>query len=515
MLFKEICQFVVALALVPGPALSVEFRCPVLASETPVIAQGGDQRAVEQCLSEINALQDPSSHVRRLAAIIGDASTAASLKNIDARSVSAQVLARMDMPWKFSPEADRSRLVQGIYKGIIAVNKKIDSLNRESDDRPQLVRYVDYLDSAFANAQGMFNASRNLGRNIPLQPSEILQKRLEILTELERYPFSSYAVPAIRSRAQTHISRFTAGLGGTKDDLYKALADYYLLLCSEDIDVLRQQVCQNNSNDHRHYFFSSLDGWRWLDDIIFDRAILLIILGRFEESRKMLDVLENWPEVVDSSTERKLPRGKKPYYASLRSVTGEKIVSHRRSYREQIFIHQIVPGLLVPMNRYYAIRDVVGQIEQAMPEIEERYKDKPVIYQYLYGANNKDTDVGNVIKNEARSPEAYFAYLDFVAERLSLSRLVRNDNVIVVGSFRSRSRAEEQKKIYVSKLGDKLKTIRLPSTKNELGLKVEPLDSGWNRVRVNKDLADNELAPVLSMFNEEGIQTFVSRPTVP
>jgi hypothetical protein len=204
--------------------------------------------------------------------------------------------------------------------------------------------------------------------------------------------------------------------------------------------------------------------------------------------------LSKWPMVL---ADKQQLVGSSPYYVPLRAYPANQVFQRDPKYIDQIYVFQSVPGLKIPIRKFYSTSDLASQALEVIDQAKSRY--------------NSD---GLVSLSANSSIDAkYLKYMDFVAGKLHA--LERGDNVIVLGSFNDQANANQR-------VDDLMRTINFESISSELfigpiSIKVEPREgSGIYAVEIVPALKDSEAKVVLAKLKDAGVtDIFVSRPRVP
>lgn len=480
-----------------------------LVSETPRIDQ-----VVDQCVRDAESSTDSpvallvSQHIASMASRIkredgGGARTSILWPEL----ASAQVLAQLNRPWPFD-----KRVAGAVYAGIQLMNERLDSeaeANLAIPDATQAVQLdqkaaqadippselLRYLELALANGEGLFNTAAA----VPFDSDVHMGERIELFSAMEKYPATSFSLRAILLRAEARVLSITAGFSKDAEVLYRALEDYDTVLCSypdHEQATAAFPFCRNRAESSPNYLWESEHGWRWLNDVLYDRTVLLTLLGQFADARASMKTLADWQPVLRQPQKNGRPIGSTPYYSALRIGPAARVAQHDRAYVDQINVYQTVPGLKVPLKKFYATRDLAGQALKVIDQAEARFEKEGL----------RPLARSSVVGKE------YLDFIDFVAGQLH--SIERRDNVVVFGSFRERHRAEALKERLVQTIArDELDAAGC--THCVLGVRELPT-SGHFQVRVEPDLSETEVASVLQVARNAGVtDLFISRPRVP
>lgn len=404
----------------------------------------------------------------------------------------SSVLGKLARPWVVSSDT-HSDDMQSVYRRIIEIDGKIENIgefdlpyvrskdiwqvlhsHEAANALPTLAELRQTFEDALANAAGLFR-SANL---IPFETSEDIDKKIASFRKMAGFPASVYAVRSLILAAHALIIAKTVELDEGKNILKKALLIYEELLCSSASVPREFEFCQNiNIGEKNEYFWRPLTGWRWLNDVIFERALLLILLGESEKAKKGLFLLNDWPPVT---TGQKKVHGSSPFYSGLRSSVARKIVKHKQKFIDQIYIYQPIPGVSQPVRKYFSTKDAATFVINIIQQI--------------------DLDVLRSAKG--------LEYLKVVDKFSALmAGIERKDNVVVLGSFQDEGEAKKR--------NQKLSAI-LNDADSKLRLSVQAVPNGWYRVQLSSPLKDSEIPIKLKRLRSFGIEDmFVSRPTVP
>lgn len=480
--------------------LDNEKPCILFSEETEIVGESVAS-VVDDCLKSITT--DQSIPAKLLVSRLTQ-----NLDVTDLKVASADLLSRLDYPWELPDKKEHAHTINEIYSKLFLINRLIDMGRVPKGKLDYYAEYAVKLDDAFANAYGLFNTANHPSEEKSDNLGQVAQHRIDVFAEMEKFPISSYASRAIRLRAHAHIIRVTARLGGTINDLSAALSAYDLILCRRG-EQLFEKYCPDDNVDAKDYSFGSFDGWRWLDDIVFDRAVVLMLLGSFGEAKEMIEALQQWPAVVNGNKEL----NDKTHYRPLRKVVLDKIAQHidkYSSYKEdgyidQIYIHQFVPGLDASVNKHFSIRDLAGQMSDVLLEVQKESDVEAL--SACWRKERQPGELANQIGQVSPYSDLCLNYMDGVSQKLT--KMMRKDNVVVIGSYRKKSdaQAQENRLVLVEK--------EIKEKVGNFSLRVQPMSGGLYRVRVSGLLSDSDVAKVVEILNRKNEESFVSRPTIP
>lgn len=472
---RRVILIATMMATLPFPVIALEWNLQAL---TRLGLDGLVQPHVQTIIAEQDNLKKTE--------LIGKLVDAALNKDeLVGQRIAPQVLASLPEPWNLG---ERSDAIAQLYQEILRLDDAIESNARDNiawnvgPTSKFAIRNA--LDDALANASGMFKeavafpfACKNQ-ENCADAINANISRKIAIFSDLrEKFPASNYAPRAVVLRGDARIISVTAQLGNGRDELNKVVDEYDAFICAAD--------CPDRPA------LKSPDGWRWLSDAAYGRAVTLILLGDFEKAEKAAEALKNWPAVLDGSRQA----GKAPYYVGLRKSVVSSIAQANPGYVDQTYIYQVVPGAATPLKRFFSTRELGAQLVELMPKMKAEF------------VQSVDTAL-----NEEDPGLDYFRYVDAVAKLLST--IQRRDNIVVLSSLRDGNNAERET-ARLSKLLDpefgKAKSAKLKSAKVTRRL----LSSGWHQIKISRALSDSEVAEVLTILKSKQIEgAFISRPRV-
>lgn len=224
----------------------------------------------------------------------------------------------------------------------------------------------------------------------------------------------------------------------------------------------------------------SLEGWRWVNDLLYMRAAYLLALGELETARVAIDQLSKSGSVT-------APDG--PYNNAVHPValTLLKQEDQKRAdensdlYRDQIFVLEPIPGYVSSFERfskrYFSLDDAVNGLRAALEEVQEFPPEN-----YPCSGSCQDT-------------------LDSIDGLLN-STLVRSDLKVVAGSFRNEDSAERGLRSVCSNLPGKY----------DCPFSIE-LFRSYNRI-ATKQMSEDEARELSALLEKNKLDSFLSRPRV-
>jgi tetratricopeptide (TPR) repeat protein len=289
-------------------------------------------------------------------------------------------------------------------------------------------------------------------------------------------------------RAQARVLSVTAELGGTREDLELALSDYEVLLCGSDQGEKAKtfSFCAGRGKIPG-YLWRSPTVWNLMNDALYERALVLTLLGRREDAMTSLKELSSLPAVLKADYKLSEP------YSQLSDLSYDR-VSRDRNQTDQIYVHQVIPGLGRPLAKNFATK--------TLADFTQAQLDRHCSQTCWATLSSK-----NVASRQ------YLAAVDTIAS--AIAKAENNDNSVVIGSFDSLFHATqamtrfEENRDAVENL-DRVRKRHARLANLEFRLVRAP--NGTYVIRSFPELLDGELYDVLSALRGVPNKTIVRPP---
>ena len=377
--------------------------------------------------------------------------------------VALMVLGSLNAPWGMPSSAKSDAGGDHFY----SVLECLAGNHNKVIEQPTVREFMTGLESALANTKGGFFETL---KSLPLECFEFDEK-LAKARSLQSFSTAEFSIKSV----VIEISALITSAATLENRPY----------CRTYEDALNDAVSAIGAVLVKNLASQSIEGWRWINDLLYAEAAYQIVLGNLDKALKLSQELEEMAVLSDFANH--YAQGvHKASAVLIKNFDFRRVQDGIPKYSDQIFVSQPLPGFPVNLQsetttmkrEYFPVDDIAIAIKK----------------------------VANLAKTSP--PPEYpckgdcAKVAEWVNENLSLA-LMRRDLRIVAGSFLKEYAASQTLKNLCSVIGSK---------ESDCIFKVEGYLQYY---RVTTDeLPDDEAVQIVKELNERNIDSFVSRPRV-
>ena len=372
-------------------------------------------------------------------------------------------LGALRQSWREGSERQGNADKNILYQRLQCVSQRQADLAGD----PMVRQYAAALESAIANEEGGFFEQ--------LQPAgeECAQfdLRLREIKRLKKYEHAEFAI-------KSAILEYTTLLTSAKALQNRKGCRSYELALKQSIATIDDMISHQLSA-------RSLEGWRWINDLIYAKATYHLALGEVEKARAIARDLEQM--IVLSKFQNHYAKGVHPVAETLiKQRDRQEAEDGLPAYQDQVFVSRPLPGYAGKPGReldslrrqYYAVADVALAILAVADKIKQ-------------------------------SPPAQYpckrscpVLMDWLNDELGTA-LMRRDLKVVAGSYLNQKSAQRGLRSVCANIGKPGKNCPFSLDRHRAYFRV-----------ATKELSDAQSDELKGVLEEQGIDSFVSRPRV-
>lgn len=407
----------------------------------------------------------------------------------------------LEKPWKIGNNTLTPQYREALFDLLAcpSINENIGSLTPADSDaaadpeRFRVLRRV--IENAAANAVGRFRSTKKMPDDTCNDVNEIARQRFKLADEYK----SRYALRSLMLGSYAKI-----------DFLLSKKSDGY---CKSDHNEIHKELGDLletlNKPFEKNGFQESLDGWRWVNDVTFQKIMTLILLHDFPKANNLVTKFRNSAEMLKRPSTNSIYRDKSDNLRasdSARDLIENALkgpYSSLNPFSDQVHVWKFIASDSgVKKSKLFNMLSLADQLESVIGQARS-YNDNKLSNLNKGHANECELQHGQ--KTEIDNLRRYFCFVTSVT-----NDIVRNDFVISFGTYDDEFNARSLKKIRCRQMEESESFDPMPK---ECPIEIKSSEAAHEVLIEN--VPEDRIPDYKNIFKKKNISLFsISRPKI-